>query len=510
MSTHKKLLCQERGQTLTEYAGIGLVVVALIAVVAGGITAASGTAIGEAIVCKINQQIHSIGGGSYECAGSGSTDKDPYAADPGAIPSHVEETNNSTSAGASIPGAGPGNIDVNGSDGSSLTKTTYKDGSGDRQYSKTQEGSVGYSVSAGTGGGDGGDGGEEKSEPFKAEIGASGKVSASHTTTETYKCDTADHVSCSDFDKQNKDATDERLNDEGVGRLTSGDTTLNQTPDSTSTAWNAKLSLSAEASASADAKPKVGKDDKDNKNKDDKNKDGKSNEGTEVAHAEAKASLGISGEAGYTHTDTTDKDGNTSTSHKFTYQGKAEAQADASIKDPTDSFGLEAEAGGDRSYVGSYEVTYDENGNLSTITFTNVMEGQGSWSATGVKDKDDAKHPQTSTITTTLDVSKLSPEDRATAEQYASSSFTNGALTVPQSALNPSSPSDDSFDNLLYEQAQTTRVVQDGSVVTDSGGWDLWVANYNTESVQSTKDTVSAQQLGKPGSDGQRSYEDVK
>ena len=104
----------------------------------------------------------------------------------------------------------------------------------------------------------------------------------------------------------------------------------------------------------------------------------------------------------------------------------------------------------------------------------------------------------------------MSPEDRATAEQYASSSFTNGALTVPQSALNPSSPSDDSFDNLLYEQAQTTRVVQDGSVVTDSGGWDLWVANYNTESVQSTKDTVSAQQLGKPGSDGQRNYEDVK
>ena len=42
MSPRKKSLWQERGQTLTEHAGIGLVVVALLLVVAGGITVTSG------------------------------------------------------------------------------------------------------------------------------------------------------------------------------------------------------------------------------------------------------------------------------------------------------------------------------------------------------------------------------------------------------------------------------------------------------------------------------------
>ena len=80
MSPRKKSLWQERGQTLTEHAGIGLVVVALLLVVAGGITVTSGDKIGQAVLCKISQHIHSVAGGSYECPLNGN----PYAANPAA------------------------------------------------------------------------------------------------------------------------------------------------------------------------------------------------------------------------------------------------------------------------------------------------------------------------------------------------------------------------------------------------------------------------------------------
>ena len=149
-------------------------------------------------------------------------------------------------------------------------------------------------------------------------------------------------------------------------------------------------------------------------------------------------------------------------------------------------------------------MTYDENGNLSRITFTNVKVGQGSWSATGLKEDDGADHPQTSTITTTLDVSSMSEADKKIAQDYVDSSFTNGALIVPQSVLNPDSPSDNSFENLLYERAQVTRVIQDGTVTSKEGGWI-----FKTKSSTDSKNTVSAQQLSQPSNGGRRTFENM-
>ena len=51
----------ERGQTMVEYAGIGLIVAAIIGVVAGAV-GGSGGEIGQAIVGKIVQAIGSIRG----------------------------------------------------------------------------------------------------------------------------------------------------------------------------------------------------------------------------------------------------------------------------------------------------------------------------------------------------------------------------------------------------------------------------------------------------------------
>ena len=505
MSPRRKSLQHEHGQTLTEHAGIGLVVVVLLLVVAGGITVASGDGIGQAIVCKIAQQIRSVAGGSYECPSS----SNPYAANPAAVPSKVQETTKSTSAGVEL-------IKVTGnvSDGSSVRRTTYADGSGSRQYSKTIEGSVGYSLGTGhskkkekaaeKNGEKSGDG--EKTEkkgdgdPFKVSLEGSVKASGTITTTQTYKCDTPRHISCSEFDKQNRAATKERLRDQGIGRFRSGDKTIKQTPDTTSRAWNVKLSLKAGASISAGVK----KNDK-HKSKNEKSEKEKKDESSkkkkkkkDKTSAAAQSGINISGEAGYTNTSTTNADGSTSRSHRFAYKGTIDAADEI--------FGIEG--GADDSYFGSYEVTYDGDGKLKTVTFTSVREGEASASKNKEHGKKGAGGSATTTITTTLDVSQLSPEDRAIAERYASSSFTNGALIVPPSSLKPSSPSDDDFDNLLYRQARTTRVVQNGKTVTKEGGWDLWLIKYKTESTTSTQDTISSQHLGRPGQDGERVYED--
>ena len=505
MSPRRKSLQHEHGQTLTEHAGIGLVVVVLLLVVAGGITVASGDGIGQAIVCKIAQQIRSVAGGSYECPSS----SNPYAANPAAVPSKVQETTKSTSAGVEL-------IKVTGnvSDGSSVRRTTYADGSGSRQYSKTIEGSVGYSLGTGhskkkekaaeKNGEKSGDG--EKTEkkgdgdPFKVSLEGSVKASGTITTTQTYKCDTPRHISCFEFDKQNRAVTKERLRDQGIGRFRSGDKTIKQTPDTTSRAWNVKLSLKAGASISAGVK----KNDK-HKSKNEKSEKEKKDESSkkkkkkkDKTSAAAQSGINISGEAGYTNTSTTNADGSTSRSHRFAYKGTIDAADEI--------FGIEG--GADDSYFGSYEVTYDGDGKLKTVTFTSVREGEASASKNKEHGKKGAGGSATTTITTTLDVSQLSPEDRAIAERYASSSFTNGALIVPPSSLKPSSPSDDDFDNLLYRQARTTRVVQNGKTVTKEGGWDLWLIKYKTESTTSTQDTISSQHLGRPGQDGERVYED--
>ena len=492
MSPRRKSLQQEHGQTLTEHAGIGLVVVVLLLVVAGGITVASGDGIGQAIVCKIAQQIRSVAGGSYECPSS----SNPYAANPAAVPSKVQETTKSTSAGVKL-------IKVTGdvSDGSSVRRTTYADGSGSRQYSKTIEGSVGYSFGTGhskkkkekaveksgekSGGGDKtekkGDG-----DPFKISLEGSVKASGTITTTQTYKCDTPRHISCSEFDKQNRAATKERLRDQGIGRFKSGDKTIKQTPDTTSRAWTVKLS--GDATVSAEVKEK-----EENTQKNEKEEE------EDDTTTMAKSDISISGEIGYTNTSTTNADGSTSRSHRFAYK--------STIHAGDEIFGNEG--GTDNSAFGSYEVTYDGDGKLKTVTFTGVQEGEASASKNKEHRKKGEGGSVTTTVTTTLDVSQLSPEDRAIAEHYvSSSSFINGMLKIPRSVFKPSRPSDDDFNNLLYRQAQTTRVVQNGKTVTKEGGWDLWLLKCKTESTTSTQDTISSQHLGRPGQDGERVYED--
>ena len=136
---------EQKGQSTVEYAGAAFVVAAIIATIATLIAAGSGVSLAQAVVCKISSAIHSVGGAddSYSCDYSqnqGQETNDPRKVDPGSIPSQSEERTASTSVGVSIPLPGPGSANVGGKDGTSVTKTTYMDNSGERQYSSTQSG----------------------------------------------------------------------------------------------------------------------------------------------------------------------------------------------------------------------------------------------------------------------------------------------------------------------------------------------------------------------------------
>lgn len=458
----------ELGATTAEYAGV---IVAAVTLVLALIVAA--TPIGEKLTCEIGSALDKVVGGEGYACESASGANSQYEVDPSEIAKSSTERTKSTKAGAAGK-VGPGELSVEGTDSVSATKTEYYDGTGSRSMRTSQELSGEYSLGTGSGSGDG-DAGDD---PFSAEVEFNGGIAVSRTEEKTWNCGGEGERSCEDFDDANADAVEDQLNNQGISRLGNHGREIDEDPDATSTSWNVKLTLGGKASATADG---VG------------------------------ASVDISGEVAYTRTDSVEKDGDGEgddaheTSHRFAYKGEYGAGLDVES-----AFGLSN--GESNSYAGSYEVTYDEDGKLKTITFTSIVEGtrSGGVSAedSGISAGADGEATQTSTVTTTLDVSSLSESDRKIAEEYASSSLTNGALTVPESALNPSKPSDNDFDNLLYERAKVTRITEEGAKITESGGFDLWVVNYERSEEISASNTTRVEVLGEPGADGARNYKE--
>lgn len=499
MQSRWRMTC-ERGQTAVQYAGM-----AFFAAVLAVVLIAFSTPIGEQVACKIQGAIAELTGDSYSCSSTAASD--PYQVDPSKVVKSSIEKSSSTEIGVSVP-VGPGSVNVDGKDGQAITFTTYSDGSGMRGFSSTQELSGSYGVEKGRESSKENKGGEAG---FEAKVSASGGVSVSRTTTNNFHCDSEGQPSCRQFDRDNSEAIEDHLDNHGFGRF-GEEKEVNDEVDEQSVSHKVRLFLQAGASVSANAEIK-----KNNNNGGEEDEEGAS---VSVGSGSVGASVSISGEASYTHTDSiakTETGEKHSTSHEFSYKGEASASASAEGKGPNEVFGLEGNADASASYVGNYKVTYDEMGNLQTITFTNVKEGQASASAKAevggaeIGDASAATPTVTSTIETTLDVSSLSPEQRRIAEDYVNSSLTNGALTVPQSALDPSKPSSDPFDNLLYERAQVTRTLQEGTQVTDSGGVDFWVMNWNEVDSETTKETLSVEQLGRPSvGGGERRYEDAE
>ena len=75
----------QRGQSTVEYAGIGFIVVAIIATITTLFAAGQGVPLAQAVVCKITTAVHSVGGNdnSYTCQYPQAQGKDPRKVDPG-------------------------------------------------------------------------------------------------------------------------------------------------------------------------------------------------------------------------------------------------------------------------------------------------------------------------------------------------------------------------------------------------------------------------------------------
>ena len=489
---------RERGQSATSYAAMIIVVIALVVA-----AVAYMTPIGERVGCEVTSAITKLfGGNPTVCGEKGSQ----YEVDPSKVAKTTNETSKSTKAGVAVQ-AGPGEVKGDLGDGASSSKTNNYDGSGSRSVSKTLEVAGGYEADSDKRAGKKkSDDSDKNNDPFAARLKAGGTASYTRTTTNSWKCGGSGQRTCDDFDRANDEAIKDQTENQGLGRFGNHHKNVDAEPDSTSVSNTYKLSVSAEGSLSANDT-----DDKDKKSGDSKAGD----KGEDKKAPSVKAGAKVSGEASYTTTETTTKtkDGDEKTSSgRFAYKG----QFDASF-DVDSGFGLSNSNGRGGSYAGSYEVTRDAQGKVKTITFTSVTEGTLSDKVaakvpvdqkTNMKADANGKLQGTVVVKTTLDVSSLSDDERKIAEDYAASPFSNGAFMVPQSALNPESPSDDPFSNLLYEKAQTTRTTQGGTKVTDSGGYDYKIFHWDETTETTSTNTIGVEVLDRPGADGKRSYKD--
>lgn len=493
----ERLRARERGQSATSYAAMIIAVIVIVVAALGYMTP-----IGQRVACEVTSAITRLFGGNPTVCGE---KESQYEVDPSKVAKTTNETSKSTKAGVAVQ-AGPGEVKGDVGDGASSSKTNNYDGSGSRTVSNTFEVAGGYEADSDKRAGKKSDDSDKNNDPFAAQLKAGGTASYTRTTSSTWKCGGNDQRTCEDFDKANEEAMKEHTEDQGLGRFGNHHKNVDAEPDSTSVSNTYKLSVSAEGSLSAN-----GKSDKDKKGGG--GKAGGEGEGKNAPSA--KAGVKVSGEASYTTTDTTTKtkDGDEKTSSgRFTYKG----QFDASF-DVDSGFGLSSSDSKGVSYAGSYEVTRDAQGRVKTITFTSVTEGTLSDKVaakvpvdqkTKMKADANGKLQGTVVVKTTLDVSSLSDDERKIAEDYAASPLTNGAFMVPESALNPDSPSDDPFSNLLYKKAQTTRTTQGGTKVTDSGGYDYKVFHWDETTETTSTNAISVEVLDRPGADGKRNYKD--
>ena len=490
---------RERGQSSAAYAGVIVVVVVVVLALL-----AYATPIGQRLACGIATSISKVFGNEGDVCGAGSNQSDPYKVDESTIVKDAHEEGRSTGAAVRVDGK-VGYASLEATDASIYNEDSYYGG----QKLRTLENRQQVSLS-------GGFGTEVKqnnnASSVSVNVDASAALKVTHGQKRGWFCDgPSASRECSTWDAQNAQNIEEQQRYLAFARgLKHKD--ISDRPDLDVDVWQAELAVNAGAGANAGYSA---------------SKDVKGEAKVETkANAEAKAD--IKGNVLYRKEEIKDnrkKDGENKTfSHTFQYSGEAQAkvEVDASVdvekKNPKGdaTFGLSGSANAEAygKYTGTYNFTTDENGNLKTITFIGSKEGRASAEAEAkikamgheASVKTDGDKPIVrSTVTSTLDVDSLSPEERKVAEEYVRSSWSNGALIVPQSSLNPDRPSDNKFDNLLHDKAKVHRVQQEvRKDERENSDWGPFAQNFETSE---RSKTVNVEELGKPGADGVRSYQ---
>lgn len=174
---------------------------------------------------------------------------------------------------------------------------------------------------------------------------------------------------------------------------------------------------------------------------------------------------------------------------------------------------------GTGSYEGGMSTTYDKNNKLTEITFTQQTSGDVTWNTTNgpVKGNGDATgsgsasstDKKTHVTTTKL---KVTDENRAIVNEWLSHAYVTDprsgetTLTIPPNVLNPDSPvSSDPMQQLLYDQAVSTDSVYnvDGNEISIGGEIALGLKIGGEVSVGDEKSKINQQTyLGSPASSG--------
>jgi hypothetical protein len=174
---------------------------------------------------------------------------------------------------------------------------------------------------------------------------------------------------------------------------------------------------------------------------------------------------------------------------------------------------------GTGSYEGGMSTTYDKNGKITEIAFTQQTSGDLTWNTTngpvkGNGDKTGSGSASTTNKNTHITTTKLKVTDdnRAIVNEWLSHAYVTDprsgetTLTIPPNVLNPDSPvPGDSMQQLLYEQAISTESLYDvdGNEISIGGEIALGLKIGGEVSAGDEKSKINQQTyLGSPASSG--------
>ena len=446
-------LRKDLGQTTVHYAGVGLLVVTLIAIVLASTT----TDIGQRVICTINSAVSQVGGGPSLSCGSTATTPD-FQVQPAKTNRDTKEPDSCTTSTEKLSGAGYVKIGfVKFGESFGLVKQEEKYIDPDTGEVKTRysvvatDGSyLGAEVGVGTNG-------EVNGSGLGADLSAEAGVSVKKGDTWEFKSEAEMNA----FIKQFQDYRNHqrRLSSDTTGAYAMYLSLWGKWPEPPQKSDRSSFSFDISGKAKAEGGARAGKDG-----------DGKKS-------VNLNTGLYAKAEAGQTYTRQDDNRKGHEGEHTdtVTYSGSIGGGANAAF------WGLS----GTGSYEGGMSTTYDKNGKLTEITFTQKTSGDVTWNTTNgpVKGNGDSTgsgsasstDKQTHVTTTKL---KVTDQNRAIVNEWLSQAYVTDphsgttTLTIPPNVLTPDSPvPDDPMQQLLYEQAVSTDSIYnvDGNDISIGG-----------------------------------------
>lgn len=449
-------LRNDLGQTTVHYAGVGLLVVTLIALVLASIT----TDIGQRVICTINSAVSQVGGGSSLSCGSTATTPD-FQVQPAKAKSDSKEPDSCTTStkkehrGSHVT---IGFVKFGSSFGFAKQEEKYVDpktGKVKKRYSVVATDDTELAGVAGVG-----TNGEVNGKGLGADLSAEAGFN-------TQKGDTWEFNSEAEMEAFIAHYRDYRAQQD----------TLKMRPDSIyyalSLSWSDKwvdpprkadkssLSEGISKKIKTDAGLRAGKD----------------GNGKKSVNLNTGVYVKAQSDSNYTRQNDNRKDHKGEHTETVAYSGSIGGGADAVF----------AGVSGTGRYEGGFSTTYDKNGKLTEISFTQKTSGDVTWNMTNgpvsgngntTGSGDASSTAEKAHVTTTT--LKVTDENRAIVNEWLSKAYvtdprTGGTtLVLPPNILAPDSPvPGDPMQQLLYEQAISTDSTYDTTEDAASIGGEI-------------------------------------